>query len=150
MEPLPEIDDHVQLVAVTADGAWRALLAVLAGTFRALPRPLASAWALDQPVRSSDWDHPVVGSTIPGFAVADLDPPTTLVLRGRHRFSRYELRFLLVPVDPGQTEVHARSSAVFPGVHGRLYRAVVIGTGAHRVAVRRLLAQVARRAERHR
>jgi hypothetical protein len=147
VERLPEIDDHVRLVAASRDRAWRALLAVLARTFRELPRPLTAAWGLEPRTRSGDWDDPVIGSTIPGFEVAEIDPPRVLTLRGQHRFSRYEFRFTLEDAEPGRVELHARTSAEFPGMLGRTYRALVIGTGGHAVAVRRLLAEVARRAE---
>lgn len=147
MERLPEIDDHVRLVAAGPERTWSALVAVLAGTFPVVPGPLASLWGLDHRVRSDDWEHPSIGSTIPGFEVDGIDPPRVLALRGRHRFSRYELQFKLVAVEAG-VDLHARTSAIFPGPHGRLYRALVIGTGGHAVAVRRLLARVAGRAER--
>jgi hypothetical protein len=113
-----------------------------------VPQPLAVAWGLEPRTRTGDWDHPQVGSTIPGFAVAEVDPPRMLTLRGRHRFSRYEFRFALDDTGPGRVEQHAHTSAAFPRPHGRIYRALVIGTGGHAVAVRRLLENVARRAER--
>ena len=150
MEFLPEIDDHGRLVAASPDRVWRALVAVLAGTFREVPRPLAAVWGLEHRTRSGDWDDPGVGSTIPGFAVAEIDRPHVLTLRGRHRFSRYEFRFTLDDAEPGRVELLALTSATFPGPHGRAYRALVIGTGGHALAVRRLLAAVARRAERPR
>jgi hypothetical protein len=43
--------------------------------------------------------------------------------------------------------VTARTSAVFTGIAGRLYRTLIIGTGGHRILVRRMLAQIARTAE---
>jgi hypothetical protein len=114
-----------------------------------LPQPLVAAWGLEQPARSGDWTSNVsVGDTVPGFAVTEADPPRLLILRGRHRFSRYELRFELDPLKRGCVEVHAKTSATFPGVHGRIYRALVIGSGGHRVAVRRMLTSIALRAER--
>lgn len=88
------------------------------------------------------------GDAVPGFAVAEADPPRTLVLRGSHRFSRYELRFSLMPVEPGRTELHARTAAEFPGLLGRGYRLAVISSGGHVLAVRHLLGRVAGRAER--
>jgi hypothetical protein len=71
-----------------------------------------------------------------------------LTLRGGHRFSRYEFRFTLDNVGPGRVALHAHTSAAFPGPLGRIYQALVIGTGGHAVAVRRLPEKVARRAER--
>lgn len=83
------------------------------------------------------------GQTLPGFRVAEAEPGRRLVLRGRHRFSDYELTFLL-----DDDTLRARTHAAFPGLLGRLYRAAVIGTGGHRVVTRRLLRQVIRRAGR--
>ena len=108
---------------------------------------LTSVWGLDPPAGGGFRD-PAPGDAVPGFAVAEADPPRTLVLRGSHRFSRYELRFSLVPVEPGRTELHARTDAVFPGLLGRGYRLAVIGSGGHVLAVRHLLGRVAGRAER--
>ena len=146
MEALPFVDDHSRVVAASPERTWRALVAVVGGGAASLPGPLAAAWGLDQKERRGDWAHPVAGDTIPGFAVAHADPPRTLTLGGRHRFSRYELRFTLDPA-AGGTEVHARTSAVFPGVLGGAYRLLVIGSGGHVLAVRGLLARIARRAE---
>ena len=148
MGHLPEVDVHDRPVTASPDRAWRALVAVLAGTFRDVPQPLAVAWDLEPRTRTDDWDHPRVGSTIPGFAVAEIEPPRMLTLRGGHRFSRYAFRFTLDDVGPARVALRAHTSAAFPGPLGRIYRALVIGTGGHAVAVRRLLAKVARRAER--
>jgi hypothetical protein len=70
-----------------------------------------------------------------------------LALSGRHRFSSYELRFELVPEHPGSVVIHATTRAIFPGLHGQIYRTLVIGTGGHRIAVRRMLTSIARRLE---
>ncbi len=148
MEPLPRIDEPVRVVAASPERTWRALLAVVEGTFRPLPGPLASAWGLRQPARTGDWSRPVPGGTVTGFAVAEIDPPRVLTLRGGHRFARYELRFTLERGQPDRVELHARTSAEFPGLSGAAYRALVIGTGGHALAVRRLLDGIARRAER--
>lgn len=149
MEQLPYIDDHVCVITASPDRTWRALVAVLAGTFRELPRPLVSVWGLEQSAQCGDWDHPAPGDTITGFAVVEVDPPRVLVLRGRHRFSRYELRFTLdESAERDRVELHARSSAEFPGLLGRVYQALVIRSSGHVLAVRRLLTQIARQAER--
>ncbi len=148
MERLPRIDEHVRVVAAPPDRVWPALLAVVEGTFRALPGPLTSAWGLRQPARTGDWRRPVTGDTVAGFAVAEVDPPRVLTLRGRHRFARYELRFTLERAHPDRVELHARTCAEFPGLRGGVYRALVIGTGGHALVVGRLLGRIARRAER--
>jgi hypothetical protein len=46
------------------------------------------------------------------------------------------------------TELSARTLARFPGLHGRAYRALVIGSGAHRLVTRRWLRRIGRLAER--
>jgi len=144
-------DDHVRAIAASPEQVWTALLGTMCGQLGlGLPKGLVAAWGLEPATRTGDWTESVrVGDTIPaGFAVAETDPPRLLSLRGRHRLSRYELRFELDSPHPERLAVHARTSAVFPGVHGPVYRALVIGTGGHRIAVRRTLAAIARRAER--
>jgi hypothetical protein len=70
------------------------------------------------------------------------------VLEGRHRFSRYRLGFHLDPLEAGRVLVRARTDAAFPGPHGAVYKALVIGSGLHGVVMRRMLAQLKRAAER--
>jgi hypothetical protein len=82
--------------------------------------------------------------------VTESDQPRRLTLRGRHRFSRYEFRFTITPAGPDRVELHARTTAAFPGLLGRTYRALVIGSGGHALVVRRMLVRVADRAERGR
>lgn len=139
MESLPFVDDHARVIAAEPDRTWQALVAVLGG-FPALPGLLTSVWGLDPP-SGNGWADPAPGDAVAGFAVAETDPPRTLVLRGRHRFSCYEVRFTLSPVGFGRTELHARTAAAFPGLLGRGYRLAVISSGGHVLAVRRLLAR---------
>ena len=146
METLPFVDDHARDVAAAPERTWQALVAVVGG-FPALPDLLTSVWGLDPPT-GGGWRDPAPGDAVTGFAVTEADPPRTLTLQGRHRFSRYELRFTLSPAEAGRTELHARTAAAFPGLLGQGYRLAVISSGGHVLAVRRLLAQVAERAER--
>jgi len=81
------------------------------------------------------------GQALPGFSVVASEPPSRLTLEGRHRFARYRLTLLL-----DEDRLRAQTHAAFPGVAGRLYRAAVIGSGAHRVVTRRLLRKVVSRA----
>jgi hypothetical protein len=149
MTALPYIDDHAHRIEAPADQVWRALLATLRKSFRSMPDWLTAAWGLEPPRRSGAWEAAVaVGDTLPGFAAAEIEPGRLLPLRGRHRFSDYELRFELERAASGGTLLHATSFAAFPGIKGRVYHALVIQTTGHRIAVRRLLASVTRTAQR--
>jgi hypothetical protein len=88
------------------------------------------------------------GSTLPGFSVSAAIPGIELVLKGRHRFSRYSLRFRIDELDRDRFRLSAETRAVFPGAFGRGYRALVIGSGGHVLIVRGMLAAIKRRAER--
>jgi len=140
-EQLPFLDEHREQVDVPADVAWTALVGVLrrrlggAGT-------LARVLGCD-PVDGTPGFSGRVGETLPGFRVVDAEPGRRLTLRGKHRFARYALTFL---IDGNQ--LRARSEAAFPGIHGRLYRALLMGTGGHRLVTRGLLRHVARAAGR--
>jgi hypothetical protein len=126
---------------------WTALVR-FAGGWSSVPAVLAKAWGLEHSRRSGGWrGHVTVGDEAPGFAVAEADAPRRLVLRGGHRFATYELRFDLEPLERQRTLLRATTFAEFPGAGGRLYRLLVIGTGGHVLAVRRLLSGVAGRAE---
>jgi len=79
-----------------------------------------------------------------GFAVAGSEPNERLTLAGRHRFSHYRLVFELDDGPAGATVLRAQTYAVFPGVRGRIYRALVIGSRAHVVATRGILRSIRR------
>jgi hypothetical protein len=79
--------------------------------------------------------------------VAETIPGERLTFTGRHRFSRYMLRFTLEAEDD-MTVLAASSHAVFPGLHGRAYRLLVIGSGAHKALVNRMIDEVRRDSER--
>jgi hypothetical protein len=147
MERLPYIDEHVSTVDAGRERTWAALVAVgrahLGGGGAG---PAVHLLRVDPPRASGDWSAPQAGATLPGFAVEEALPPSRLALAGRHRFSRYALVFDLEEAAPGRTRIRARTWAAFPGVLGRAYRALVIGTGGHRLVVRRLLRRVAARA----
>jgi hypothetical protein len=125
MEQLPYIDEHVMTVESDRAGTWSALLGM---------------WCRDP-------DDP---STIrsPFFMLHEATPRTRLALDGEHPFSVYKLVFELSDEGPQRTRLAARTWAHFPGVSGTAYRALVIGTGVHRVAVRRMLRRIAAEAMR--
>jgi len=119
MERLPYIDEHA--ISVHADRAetWSALLRIM-------------------------WRDPSDPSTVPaGFALDKATPPERLALKGRHPFSVYKLVFELAEDGPKRTRLRALTWADFPGIKGRVYRALVIGTGGHHVVVRLMLMRIA-------
>jgi len=143
---LPALDEHAVDIAAPPVAVWPALLAAVDGAFAG---PVASTYA--RLIRcadpSSGGPRPLEeGSTIVGFRVAAAVPERELELVGHHVFSTYRLRLVLAPT-PGGTLVRAETRARFPGLHGRLYRAAVVSTGAHVASVRRLLASIQRHAE---
>lgn len=141
MEQLPYIDEYSTSTGAAPDRVWVALAEVLRKEFGAAAR-IARALGCDPDAATATFDGSV-GQAVPGFRVAAAEPERRLELRGRHRFSRYSLTFVL-----DGDRLSAQTHAIFPGLHGRLYRLAVIGTRGHRVVTRRLLAQVARRAAR--
>ncbi len=74
-----------------------------------------------------------------GFEVTGADEPRRLTLAGRHRFSHYVLDVRLTDVGDGTTTAAAATYADFPGLHGLAYRTLVIRSGFHVLATRRLL-----------
>ena len=86
----------------------------------------------------------------PSRSASSLDeatPPARLALAGRHWFAAYRLVFELTELPDGSTRLAAQTWAAFPGVKGRIYRALVIGSGGHRVVVRAMLKRIARSAD---
>ena len=139
MDQLPYVDEHHEALAGSADDAWAALLETLRRQMS------ASAWVARllgcNPAQHTDGFAGRPGDAVPGFRVVAAEPGRRLTLRGQHRFSEYELTFAL-----GGGRVCAVTHAAFPGVLGRLYRAVVIGSGGHKLATRGLLRRIARAA----
>jgi hypothetical protein len=145
---LPWIDEHALELDATPAAVWPALLRTVekmtAG--RAAPRYARAVGCADT---EPGGPRPLeVGSTIPGFHVAALAPARLLALRGSHHFSDYELAFRLEPLGGVRTRLVAETRAVFPGLKGRAYRALVIGTRMHVLVAWRVLHGVARRVER--
>jgi hypothetical protein len=144
---LPWIDEHASELSAPVSVVWPALLRTVermtAGA--AAPRYARAVGCADT---EAGGPRPLeVGSTVPGFHVAALTPERLLVLAGSHRFSDYALSFRLEPLGAVRTRVVAETRAVFPGLKGRAYRALVIGTRMHVLVVRRVLRGVSRRVE---
>jgi len=137
MEQLPYIDEHSQQVDAPVDAVWTALLKVLRRAMGGSSR-FARILGCD-PAQGTTEFAGRPGDAVPGFRVVEAEPGRRLALRGRHRFSSYALTFVL-----DGDQLRAQTHAEFPGILGRVYRAVVIGSGGHRLVTRRLLRQVAR------
>jgi hypothetical protein len=134
---LPYVDEHTLEVAAPAAAVRRAVGGCLprdAGT------RVGAAILGTVPARAQG-DPLTLGASIPGFAVVEADPDRRLVLAGRHRFSEYTLAFEIAE-QGAVTQLTAISHARFPGIRGRAYRALVIGSGAHRVLVRRWVRRI--------
>ncbi len=150
MTALTFIDEHSRHVDAPPAAAWDAARAVVDRSFdgsspvmRAFARKVVQA----QPAAPAGPRPLQRGSDVVGFEVVDAVEGERLALEGRHRFSRYRLELLVGP-DAGGSCVRALTFAEFPGARGWVYRALVIGSRAHVVAVRRILGAAARRAER--
>ncbi len=120
MERLSYIDEHAITIDAGRADTWAALLRVMC-------------------------HDPHDPSTVPfGFALDEARPPARFALKGRHLFAVYRWVFELDALDgPARTRLRAATWADFPGIHGKAYRALVIGSGGHRVAVRQTLKRVA-------
>ncbi|GAA4533632.1 DUF2867 domain-containing protein [Mycobacterium paraffinicum] len=119
MERLPYIDEHAITVDAERADTWSALLRVMCR-------------------------DPGDPSTPPiGFALDEARPPARFALKGCHPFAVYRWVFELEPLTGGRTRVRSATWAAFPGLHGKVYRALVIGTGGHRLAVRWTLKRIA-------
>jgi hypothetical protein len=147
IDSLPHIDEHSIEVAAGPERTWEALVETLPRIFDTrLARRVSPL--LGTAHRKARGEPSVIGSTLPGFIVARSVRPAMLALLGQHRFSRYALVFMLDELGHGRTRLTAETRAECPGVRGRAYRALVIGSGGHVRAVRRILGGVSRRADR--
>jgi hypothetical protein len=135
-------------VAVAADGeaTWAAMVRVVD---RAMGSAGTGARILGCEDTAARGPRPLAeGSAVPGFHVAEARAPERLALAGRHRFSDYALIFHVDAAAAGGSRLRAETRAVFPGLKGHAYRALVIGTRMHVLVTRRLLGRIKARAER--
>jgi hypothetical protein len=126
---------------------WQALIET-AGQAGGLSLGPVTARALGCTDASASGPPGQIGSTIPGFIVTRSIAPAVLALMGEHRFSRYALIFYATETPAGPVRLSAETRAEFPGLKGRIYRALVIGTRGHVIATRSILRAVRKRAER--
>ena len=143
-EDLPLVDEHRVLVHAAAPAVWDALTSRFARPGLAAARPYADL--VRAAPRRASGRFPDAGATLPGFTVAEVVPMVSLVLTGHHRFSRYALTLTLDQA-PDATMLSACTRAEFPGPGGWAYRRLVIGSGAHRILVGRLVRGIRRQAE---
>lgn len=130
-QALPFIDEHSRPVPASPDSLYAALVAwVEANLLVPVPKAFAALWHLDSPS---------------GFTMVEHVAPERVVLRGEHRFARYELAFV-IESGAQATTLHATTHAEFPGLLGTIYRGAVIATGGHAIVVRSMLRRIARRA----
>ncbi len=147
-DALPLLDEHAIAIAADDRNVWEALLAVVdaVGTktgAAAFVRIVGCDDTTASGPRPLEQD-----GTIPGFRVAVADAARRLLLAGRHRFAWYELEFHIDRRDACATQLRAASRARFQGLLGWVYGRLLMSSGMHVRAVRSLLTEVRRRAER--
>lgn len=147
-ERLPHVDEHSVSIGAGADKTWAALQRVLSGSFDSGATPRFARLVGCADTEASGPRPLAEGSAMPGFHVERAEEPRELALAGAHRFSDYALIFRLDAGADGRTLLRAETRAVFPGLRGRTYRALVIGTRMHVLVTRRLLGATQRLAER--
>lgn len=146
---LPHIDEHSIVVGAGPDATWEALLRTVEASVSS-PVSGRVAGLLGCADVDASGPRPLApGSTLPGFHIDVVEPAVELALAGSHRFSDYALIFRLDREGEGHTVLRAETRAVFPGLKGRTYRTLVIGTRGHVLVTRRLLGAAKRRAERN-
>ncbi|MBN7302632.1 hypothetical protein IUQ79_12060 [Mycobacteroides abscessus subsp. bolletii] len=131
MEHLSYIDEHAIRIDAPRGRVWDGLRRYVDGFLQSSERS-----ALGTLLGA----HPRAG-----FAIAGVVPGQQLSLAGRHHFSRYELIFELGDTRDGGTQLRAQTYADFPGLRGRIYRTLVIGTRGHVLTTNHILRSVKRR-----
>lgn len=147
-ERLPHVDEHGLEVAADPERTWKALAAVVERAMSGGAAPRYARMIGCDDVEPGGPRPLAVGSSFTGFHVASAVPGAELGLAGRHNFSDYALIFRLEDLGEGRTRLRAETRAVFPGLKGGVYRALVIGTRLHVLVTRRMLGATKRRAER--
>jgi len=143
---LPFVDEIGLGIDAPRDAVWVALCEAVGRSFggAGTMRFAGLLGCADREARGQV-DEP--GATLVGFHVARSERPLELALEGEHRFAQYGLAFRIDDLGE-RSRLRAETRAALPGWHGRTYRALVIGSGGHVVAVKRLLNAVKARAER--
>jgi hypothetical protein len=147
LDRLPFIDEHSIEIEASPEAAWDAVARMIEASFTG-----AGTSGFARIVGCADVEakgpRPLApGATFPGFHVVSADTPHELALAGSHHFSDYALILRVDDVRVGRVRVRAETRAVFPGLQGSLYRALVLGTGMHVLVTRRVLGAVKHSAE---
>jgi hypothetical protein len=126
---LPLLDEHSATIQASRSAVWPAVRRYAHGLARS--------------------DHAVLDRVLgteprSGFELAEEVEGQRVVLTGRHRFARYRLVFQLNAESSSATKVSVLSFAAFPGIRGRIYRGLLMGTRGHVLAVRRMLRTIQR------
>lgn len=145
---LPFVDEHSEAIKATPAATWEALLRVVEGSFASAASTRGARLLGCADTKGSGPRPLAAGSTLPGFSIETAQRPKELALAGSHRFSAYALIFRLDEESDGRTTLRAETRAAFPGLRGRVYRAMVIGTRMHVLATRRILGAAKQRAQR--
>ena len=127
---LPYIDEHAIRIPASRELVWTALQQYVETSMRLSPsNPLVRLLGAEPPEACE---------------LSESTPAEHLTLVGHHRFSQYMLAFELTDAINGTTHLRAQTYAVFPGILGRVYRALVIDSRAHVVATNHVLRSVKR------
>lgn len=145
---LPHVDELSVEVEADADATWEAVLRVTERTFGSPATGRLARLLACSDLEASGPRPLAAGSAFPGFHIEVAAPSTELALAGRHRFSDYALVLRLDDLGNDRTRLRAETRARFPGLKGRVYRTLVIGTRMHVLFTKRVLAAVKRSAER--
>jgi hypothetical protein len=149
LESLPFVDERSVSIDASAQATWAALLRWFEhGSADSGPGQLVVRGLDCEPAQRKGAPGRI-GSTIPGFIVARAVPPAVLALMGEHRFSRYALVFRITERIDAPVLLSAETRAEFPGLRGRAYRTLVIGSRAHVLVTARMLRGIRRSAEKH-
>lgn len=146
LEQLPAIDEHSIEIDAPAEATWAALFPTLSETLGGrFSRAITTRLDGSPTEVAGDLHHP--GGTLPGFVVCRSIAPVMFAMIGSHRFANYAI-VIRIDLLPGQrSRARLESRADFPGAKGRLYKALVVGTRGHVIAVRMILRILKRRAE---
>lgn len=145
---LPFIDRLTVGVEADRETTWSALVEVLTRSLESRSSRFG-ARLLGSSVLEASGPRPIeAGATLPGFRVVAVERPAGLTLDGSHWFARHEMTFEIASSGTDCSELSVVTRAEFPGPVGTVYRGLVIGSGGHVLATRRLLNSVRREAER--